>query len=491
MFEEHLLEVMVSLASGFLAFRYTEKFLYLKAGQRKKALALWLVLYVMGLGLWGQTVEGFMPQAQQSIYGSMANLMAGALLMMALQRGFFAKNLPRQVFAVVSFWAGWGILKFAVSPMAHVLLDVWGPLWQYLLEVAMAREVLPAQSLLAMLEAVNRTAVFVVLLFCRLVQLALLALYLHLISRHLLPRDYELKPQESFFLLMPCLTALVIDLTLRVMAFSVDNSALMLIYDRAPEILLLLPMASLLLLGLVVSAVILLRGLVKFKEEEQKRLLLEKSVADVHRQVRELEDIYGDIRGLRHDLRGHIESLHAYVDSHLPGEGRELEPYLDGMAKSVARLDFADKTGHAITDIILHQARQQAGKKGIAFEADFHYPKAGDFDVYDISVILSNALQNALEACGQVSAGAVEVRSYQRGGLYFIEVSNDFAGALQWEQGTEFPVTSKQDKSNHGLGLMNIARCAEKYQGTVDIEIKEKSGRKRFLLAIMLYQRNS
>ena len=318
-----------------------------------------------------------------------------------------------------------------------------------------------------------------------------MALYLHLISRHLLPRDYELKPQESFFLLMPCLTALVIDLTLRVMAFSVDNSALMLIYDRAPEILLLLPMASLLLLGLVVSAVILLRGLVQFKEEEQKRLLLEKSVADVHRQVRELEDIYGDIRGLRHDLRGHIENLHAYVDSHLPGEGRDLAPYLDGMAKTVARLDFADKTGNAITDIILHQARQQAGKKGIAFEADFHYPKSGDFDVYDISVIMSNALQNALEACEQVPSGTVEVRSYQRGGLYFIEVTNDFAGALQWEQGTEFPVTSKQDKSNHGLGLMNIARCAEKYQGTVDIEIKEKSGRKRFLLAIMLYQRNS
>jgi hypothetical protein len=133
MSEDYLLEVMVSLASGFLAFCYTEKFLYLKAGQRKKALALWLALYVAGLGLWGQAVEGFMPQARQSIYGSMANLMAGALLMVGLQRGFFANDLPRQVFVVVSFWAGWGILKFAVSPLAHVLLDVWGPLWQYLL----------------------------------------------------------------------------------------------------------------------------------------------------------------------------------------------------------------------------------------------------------------------------------------------------------------------------------------------------------------------
>ena len=56
MFEDYLLEVMVSLASGFLAFRYTEKFLYLKAGQRKRALALWLALYVAGWGLSGHAV---------------------------------------------------------------------------------------------------------------------------------------------------------------------------------------------------------------------------------------------------------------------------------------------------------------------------------------------------------------------------------------------------------------------------------------------------
>lgn len=491
MSEDYLLEVPVYLLGGWLAFRYTEKFLSLKTENKSKTLAFWLGLYVVGHVLWGQVAEHFLPELQQSLYGSMVNLMVGALLMWGLQWIFFEQDLPRRVFVLASFWAGWGILRFAVSPLAHVLFDWWNPLWQYLVEESLAQGLLSAEWLLAHMEAVNRGAVFMLLFFCRFVQLGILAAYLHLIGRNFLAKDYELQGQESFFLLMPCLTALVIDLTLRLMAFSVDNSALMLIYDRAPEILLLLPLVSLLLLGMVIASVILLRGLVQFKEEEQKRLLLEKGMADVHGQVRELEDIYGDIRGLRHDLRGHIESLHAYVNSHLSGEGRELEQYLAGMTKTVARLDFADKTGHAITDIILHQAKQQAGKRGIDFATDFHYPKAGDFDVYDISVILNNALQNALEACGQVASGTVEVRSYQRGGLYFLEVTNDFAGALQWEQGAEFPATSKQDKKRHGLGLANIARCAEKYQGTVDIEIKEESGRPQFCLTVMLYQRNS
>ena len=154
-------------------------------------------------------------------------------------------------------------------------------------------------------------------------------------------------------------------------------------------------------------------------------------------------------------------------------------------------MDFAHKTGHGLTDIILHQASQQAGKAGLVFRADFRYPKDMGFDVYDISVILNNALQNALEACGKVPGGSIEVRSYLRGSLFFIEVTNDFAGRLDWQEGADLPATSKADRQQHGLGLLNIARCAEKYKGTVDIETVEKDGQQKFCLTVMLYQRKS
>ena len=488
MFEERLLELLVYLAGGWLGFRYGESFLSLKWDSRARAASVWLLAY--GAGQMGVSLLlEQLPWMLQSIYGSMMSLLAGALLMVALQRLCFAGELSRQVFLLLSFWAGWGILRFAVSPLAHVLFDWWNPLWQYLAEEGLARGLLSADWLLANLQEISRLTLFSVLLVCRLVQLGLFALYLRLIAESF-PKPYKLKQQESLFLLTPCLAVLAIDLTLRVMAYSVDNSALMLIYDRAPEILLLLPMVSLLLLGLVVSAVFLFRGLVQFKEEEQKRLLLEKSVADVHRQVRELEDIYGEIRGLRHDLRGHIGNLIAYVKQHLPQEREELEPYLAGMERTVAGLDFADKTGHPITDIILHQARQQAKKRGLHFRADFHYPPGKDFDVYDISVMLNNALENATEACGQVPRGEIEVRSYMRGNLYFLEVVNDFAGELKGGEGTDLPATTKEDGRHHGLGLANIARCAEKYQGTVDIGTETKEGRQKFRLVVMLYQRS-
>ena len=217
---------------------------------------------------------------------------------------------------------------------------------------------------------------------------------------------------------------------------------------------------------------------------------MENGINDIHRQVEEMQDIYGDMRGLRHDLRGHIESLTAYVHNHLQGEHTQIEDYLAQMTKTTQRLDFADKTGNPITDIILHQIRQQAKRQGIVLTADFHYPAQAPFDLYDISVILNNGLKNALEACGKMPPPAeVEVRSYSKGNLYFIEIVNDFAGDLIWHKKNDLPCTTKEDKQRHSIGLMNIARCAEKYRGSMEVEVVQKENRQRFCLTVMLLLR--
>jgi len=77
------------------------------------------------------------------------------------------------------------------------------------------------------------------------------------------------------------------------------------------------------------------------------------------------------------------------------------------------------------------------------------------------------------------------------GRLFFIEAANDFVGTLFWDDSGELPVTSKQDKAMHGMGLTNIRRCARKYKGEIDIQVTEENGKKRFLLTVMLYEKES
>ena len=472
------LDFLVQLAAGALAFRYATRFLRADFESRPRAMLRWAMMYALvQFGVSALTV-GWKPYAR-----FFATVPQFAVLFF-LSGTFFSKDRPRQIFVAASFVSGWDILRFAASPLAHAAFGAWSPAWAWAVNAAAAHGV-AAETVLFLMRVTNDAAVVLIVAGCRAVQLAVLAFYLFGIARFFPPKEYALRAHDSLFLLFPCAAVLVLDLTVRLLALSADNSALMLVYDRVPETLLLLPLASLLLLGLVVSSVALFRGLVQAKDEEQKRLLLEQSVAGVRREVEELQTVYADLKGIRHDLRNHIASLAAYARRIAPQGDTQMGAYLAQMTDAVARLDFADDTGHPITDVIVHQARREAERKGIAFAADFHWPKDGRFDIYDVSVILSNALANAAEA----AAREISIRSHEKGRLFFIEAANDFEGELVWDGAGELPVTGKPDKAAHGMGLANIRRCARKYKGEMDIQVAEENGQKRFVLTVMLYER--
>ena len=155
-------------------------------------------------------------------------------------------------------------------------------------------------------------------------------------------------------------------------------------------------------------------------------------------------------------------------------------------------MDFTHQTGNPITDIIIHQKGQEAEKKHIQFQADFIFPPKLRIDVYDIAVILNNALENAIEACGRMICGdtaaekQIKLFSYVKGNLFFIEVENDFSGEVVMEKESGLPISSKVNGKLHGLGLSNIQRCARKYKGDIDIVISDTSGRKKFTLTVMM-----
>ena len=156
------------------------------------------------------------------------------------------------------------------------------------------------------------------------------------------------------------------------------------------------------------------------------------------------------------------------------------------MEETVKKLDFAYQTGNPITDIIIHQKGQEAEKKQIQFKADFVYPQKLSIDVYDIAVILNNALENAVEACCKVEGKKeIKLHSSMKGSLFFIEVENDFGHEIVIEE-SGLPVSSKGNGNMHGIGISNIQRCAKKYMGDIDIVISDTGNRKAFGLTVMM-----
>ena len=470
--EDELLEIFLQIFIALIAFNYTEKFLIPNFEDRKKSLVAWILIYASVHIFFSKVTESFTP------HNRFINLIPHILIFYALQKKFFITDKAKNIFVIATFTAGWEILRFAVSPLSHAIFNLWGSSWAWLVNFLTEKAIFDAEKIISAMMIVNRAAIFFVIFICRAVQLAIFIFYLRAISKKFL-RNYNLKFFDSLFLIFPCVTVLLIDFTVRLMAFSADNGAMMLIYERVPETVLLLPVVSLLLLGVIVSTVILFENFVRFKEEEQKRLLLENRVVQVHQEISELQEIYSDIRGLKHDLRNHLENIFAFVRKNSV-QSVELENYLQNMTATVEKLNFSYKTGNAITDIILHRAKKICDKKNITFNAQFQCPTK--FDVYDLSIILNNALENAIEATEKVDCGKIFLKSYERGGLFFIEVENNFVGEIVFEN--NLPVTTKAEKFLHGIGLENILNRAKKYSGDIDIKIDKNI----FRLTVMLYK---
>ncbi len=479
MFEETLLEGAVALAKGALALAYAGGFLEEKLFPRYGRRLLWCVLYCAGELLWSQ-VTSWEPRL------NFVGFLPLGLLFFGLQDRFFVRDRWRGLFVAASFVAGWEILKFTASPLAYLLFSVLDAFMEWLVQQDFFLRAAEGGTLLTAVETAWRFWQIAVLFLARFFQLALFGGYLRLMHRRFVRRDYPLHFPESLFLLLPCLTVLGLALTLRLMLTPDESGLPGLLFERAPATTLLLPLVSVLLLGVMVETVTLFQHLAEAREEEQKRLLLENRVSEVQREVEEVQDIYADIRGLRHDLRNHLACLAALPRSAV--ESGEWAGYIDRMRVTVERLDFAYQTGNPILDVILHQSAQRAKKKGIGFTASVVFPTGQAIDAYDLGVIMNNALQNALEAAEKADGmREIDVRTYQKNSLFFLEVGNDFAGSFTPPPEGVLPATTKPDKALHGLGLANIRRCARKYRGDLDIAVTEQGGRKRFRLTVMLY----
>ena len=466
--EIEFLDIFFKIVIAWLAFTFSENFLQNNFERRKKILFVWIIIFAATNIFFSNISDSWSPHLK------FLNIFPQIFIFYILQKNFFVGKKFNQIFIIASFIAGWEILRFTASPLAHAIFSLWNIFFADFINFLVENN-FDSQKIIFYMDAVNRFAVFIVIFLCRAVQIAIFIFYLRTIQKNF-SREFELNFQSGIFLIFPCVTVLLTDFTIRLITFSADNGAIFLIYERMPQIIFFLPIISILLLGIIISSVILFKNFVQFKAEEQKNLFLENRVVEVHREITELEEIYLEIRGLKHDLRNHLENILIYARGN-----SELEKYLQKMNLTIEKINFADRTGNAITDIIFHKIRQSTRKKNIKFLSNFYYKNDGRFDIYDLSVILNNSLQNAVEACEKVRGEKfIEIKSYERGGLFFIEIENNFDGEIN----KNFE-TTKSEKNLHGFGLENIRRCAKKYLGEVEIKIDKKI----FRLTVMLYRR--
>ena len=465
-----LLYVVNSIAGGI----YVQKFL--RGKYRKKViLFVWMSLYFIIQSLVLERLD----IADTVNYIVKVTLDIAVVLL--LQMFLYEKDLLKQLFVAISFTAGKEIIKYIIVVLMYGHDWIIGKFSMILAKnITTVKEVEMWCFILNIITLIVYVSLYALLML----------VYLSVISRKFIRKNEQFRTDEYAFLIFPSVTSLCISVTLKMLIYSAGNGMTAIMFDNIPALRFWVTFTCLLLWGINISFVMLFQKLVQLGEEERKRVMLENQMLQMQREIEEIQDIYADMRGLRHDMKSHLESIAAVVRRISGADKEELDDYIEKMDITVSRLDFAYRTGNPITDVIIHQKKQEAEKRNISFEADFIYPSKQQIDVYDIGIVLNNALENAIEASAEAQGKkSINLRSYMKGNLFFIEVENDFLSEIIFDSETGFPVSSKEDKKHHGLGMENIQRCAKKYKGDIDITIQNMGDKKKFILTVMMYEK--
>lgn len=178
---------------------------------------------------------------------------------------------------------------------------------------------------------------------------------------------------------------------------------------------------------------------------------------------REVDNMYHQMRGWRHDYRNHIQTMKAYAASE---DWESIRRYLDLLDEDLTTVDTVIKTGNPMTDAILNSKISLAKAKQIQVIADAHIPFKLKSSEIDLCCIIGNLFDNAIEASMKLPEQERLIRIYMdmKNTQLYISFTNFTAGKKLPKEGNLFRTTKG---AGHGFGLVRIDAIIERLDGYI------------------------
>ncbi len=197
------------------------------------------------------------------------------------------------------------------------------------------------------------------------------------------------------------------------------------------------------------------------KNIEKKIAQYQQGLIETH--YREVDNMYRQIRGWRHDYRNHIQTMKAYAAAE---NWDAIRRYLDLLDDDLTTVDSVIKTGNPMTDAILNSKISLAKSKNIQVDADAHIPLKLKSSEIDLCCIIGNLFDNAIEASMKLPEEQRVIRVYMdmRNTQLYISFTNLTAGKKMKKEGGRFRSTKGE---GHGFGLVRIDAIVERLEGYI------------------------
>ncbi len=191
--------------------------------------------------------------------------------------------------------------------------------------------------------------------------------------------------------------------------------------------------------------------------------LLEQQASMQYKYYLQQEKKHQESLSILHDVDKHIAVME---ELYYRNDKEEAVDYIKEINTILKPLLPQQLTNNGILNILLNDKIQLTEKLHIDLQYEIGNVDLSFMNPMDITTIFGNLLDNAIEACEQVNGSSwikLKISPYYE--MIAIKVENTSNNIDRWIEGR--PVSQKG--FNHGIGLSNVKRAVEKYDGSMNL----------------------
>jgi sensor histidine kinase YesM len=181
-------------------------------------------------------------------------------------------------------------------------------------------------------------------------------------------------------------------------------------------------------------------------------------------QLKHVSDTYLALRAWKHDYQNHLDILQTYLEQN---KLDELKKYLSEIKAETGPFMHLYYTGHSLIDAVLSNKLFIAYSKGIEIKSSVFLPETLNISDPQLCSVLSNLLDNAIEAQDTVALPFINILIHQERGMLYIKIENSSSGAYLFKNDQLISIKKTND---HGIGLRQVKKIVEDLRGIVDIQ---------------------
>lgn len=216
----------------------------------------------------------------------------------------------------------------------------------------------------------------------------------------------------------------------------------------------------------------------RLREKELHKRVLQKNIDVLNKQLQYKLKYYkseknreDEIKRYIHDRSNHMRILIGLIEK---GENKRAIDYMSKLTETYKNMQNTSVTKNKVIDSILSNLIEECKQKNIKLDLDIKLPEKIQITDIDLCIILSNLIDNAIEACEKLNNSSqkfINLKSNIHGDYMYVSIENSYDGKMSKSRG-EF-ITWKKNKKFHGVGLENVRITVNKYKGMLKYDYNE------------------